>query len=107
MYFSYNTTGSEDAIATALAVYPYALRLVNAVAVSDTPLVFDRVRWRAVLLNYVIDGKHVIEANDPKQLKKLDEIVKHPRGLYWTQFQFSGKQQSASQPAAQPSDHNR
>ena len=74
----YNTTGSEDAIATALAVYPYALRLVNAVAVSDTPLVFDRVRWRAVLLNYVIDGKHVIEANDPKQLKKLDEIVSIP-----------------------------
>ena len=74
----YNTTGSEDAIATALTVYPYALRLVNAVAVSDSPLVFDRVRWRAVLLNYVIDGKHVIDANDPKQLKKLDEIVGIP-----------------------------
>jgi predicted membrane-bound spermidine synthase len=74
----YNTTGSEDAIATALTVYPYALRLVNSVAVSDSPLVFDRVRWRAVLLNYVIDGKHVIDANDPQQLKKLDEIVGIP-----------------------------
>jgi len=29
-------------------------------------------------LNYVIDGKHVIEANDPKQHKKLDEIVGIP-----------------------------
>jgi len=74
----YNTTGSDDAIATALAVYPYALRFVNSVAVSDSPLVFDRVRWRAVLLNYVIDGKHVIDANDPKQMKKLDEIIGIP-----------------------------
>jgi spermidine synthase len=76
--FFYNTTGSEDVIATALAVYPYALRFVNSVAVSDAPLVFDRVRWRAVLLNYVIDGKHVINANDPLQMKKLDEIVGIP-----------------------------
>ena len=74
----YNTTGSDDVIATALRVYPYALRFVNAVAVSDSPLVFDRVRWRAVLLNYVIDGKHAIDANDPKQMKKLAEIIGIP-----------------------------
>lgn len=74
----YNATGSEDAIATALTVYPYAVRLVNSVAVSDSPLVFDRVRWRASLLDYVIDGKHVIDTQDPKQLKKLDEIVGIP-----------------------------
>ena len=74
----YNTTGSDDAIATALTVYPYALRFVNSVAVSDSPLVFDRVRWRAVLLNYVINGKHVIDASDPKQMQKLDEIIGIP-----------------------------
>ncbi len=74
----YNATGSDDVIATALTVYPYGLRLANSVAVSDSPLVFDRSRWRAVLLNYVIDGEHVIDANDPKQLKKLDAIVGIP-----------------------------
>jgi len=74
----YNTTGSDDVIATALTVYPYSLRFVNALAVSDSPLVFDRVRWRADLLNYVIDGKPVIDANDPKQMKKLDEIIRIP-----------------------------
>jgi spermidine synthase len=73
----YNTTGSDDAIATALTVYPYALRL-NSVAVSDSPLVLDRVRWRAVLLNYVINRKHVIDASDPKQMQKLDEIIGIP-----------------------------
>jgi hypothetical protein len=74
----YNTTGSDDVIATAIAVYPYAWRLVNAVAVSDSPIVFDRMRWRAALLNYVIDGKHVIDASDQQQMKKLDEIVGIP-----------------------------
>ncbi|MBZ5681650.1 MAG: fused MFS/spermidine synthase [Acidobacteriia bacterium] len=74
----YNTTGSDDVIATALAVYPYALRFINCVAVSDSPLVFDRARWRVVLLNYVIDGKHMIDASDPKQLQNLDEIVAIP-----------------------------
>jgi spermidine synthase len=71
----YNTTGSDDVIATALAVYPYAFRFVNAVVVSDSPLVFERVGWRAALLNYIIDGKHVIDASDQQQMKKLDEII--------------------------------
>lgn len=74
----YNATGSEDVIATALTVYPYGLRLLNSVAVSDSPLTFDRSRWRTVLLSYVIDGKHVIDTSDPKQLQKLDEIVDIP-----------------------------
>ena len=74
----YNTTGSEDVMATGLSVYPYALRFLNCIAVSDSPLVFDRARWKAVLLSYVIDGKPVIDASDPNQLKKLDEIVGIP-----------------------------
>jgi spermidine synthase len=71
----YNTTGSEDVMATGLEVYPYALRFLNCLAVSDSPIVFDRVRWKAVLLSYVIDGKHVIDSNDPKQMARLDEVV--------------------------------
>jgi len=71
----YNTTGSEDVMATGLTVYPYALRFLNCLAVSDSPIVFDRSRWKAVLLSYVIDGKHVIDANDPMQMARLDEIV--------------------------------
>jgi spermidine synthase len=71
----YNTTGSEDVMATGLAVYPYALRFLNCLAVSDSPIVFDRARWKAVLLSYVIDGRHVIDSNDPKQMAKLDEIA--------------------------------
>ena len=74
----YNTTGSEDVMATALSVYPYVLRFVNCIAVSDSPVVFDRERWRANLLSYVIDGKHVIDASDPTQMTRLEEIVGIP-----------------------------
>ncbi|MGA8617870.1 MAG: fused MFS/spermidine synthase [Candidatus Sulfotelmatobacter sp.] len=75
----YNATGSDDVLATASTVYPYVLRFLNCVAVSDSPLIFDRDRWRAVLLSYVIDGKHVVDASDPKQLHKLDDIVGIPQ----------------------------
>jgi len=71
----YNTTGSEDAVATGLATYPHALRFLNCLAVSDSPLTFDRVRWKSVLLSYVIDGKHAIDSNDPKQMERLNELV--------------------------------
>jgi spermidine synthase len=71
----YNTTGSEDVMATGLAVYPHALRFVNCLAVSDSPILFDRTRWKAVLLGYVIDGKHVLDSNDAKQMARLDEVV--------------------------------
>jgi spermidine synthase len=74
----YNTTGSDDVMATALSVFPYALRFVNCIAASDSPLLFDRERWRAALLSYVIDGKHVIDASDPNQMKALEEIVGIP-----------------------------
>ena len=71
----YNITGSEDAIATGLAVYPYTFRFLSCIAVSDSPIVFDRARWKAVLLGYVIDGKHVFDANDPNHMARLDDIV--------------------------------
>jgi len=71
----YNVTGSEDAMATALTVYPYAFRFASCMVVSDSPLLFDRIRWKSVILNYVIDGKHVIDSNDPKEIARVDEVV--------------------------------
>lgn len=71
----YNTTRSEDVVATGLAVFPYALRVYNALALSDSPLAFDRERWKSILLTYTIDGKPVIDANSSDQMKKLDAVV--------------------------------
>ena len=71
----YNTTNSDDVVATGLAVFPYALRLSTCLALSDSPLLLNRARWRSALLSYVIDGNRVIDPSDPEQMRKLDEIV--------------------------------
>jgi spermidine synthase len=73
--FFYNTTWSDDVAATGLASYPYALRVFNCLALSDSPLVFDRVRWKSVLLSYIIDGRRVINRDNPEHMKKLNQIV--------------------------------
>jgi len=76
--FLYNTTGSDDAVATGLSVFRYGLRIVNALVVSDAPVVLNRARWKAVLMGYVVDGKHLLDVNDPIQAVKLDQIVNMP-----------------------------
>jgi spermidine synthase len=71
----YNTTWSDDVMATGVAVYPYALRFFNCLTLSDSPITFDAARWRSILLNYSIDGSRIINPQDAAQMKRLDEIV--------------------------------
>jgi spermidine synthase len=73
--FYYNTTRSDDAMATGMSVFPYALRFTRCIAVSDSPILFDRNRWKSVLLEYAIDGKPVVDEHDPQQMSRLDELV--------------------------------
>jgi predicted membrane-bound spermidine synthase len=65
VYF-YNTTGSDDAVATGLHVLPYGLRVQNFVAISASPIDFNEARWMSILLRYKIDGKPVFDPNDPQ-----------------------------------------
>jgi len=65
IYF-YNTTESDDAIATGLHVFPYGLRVLNFLAVSDSPILVDKARWLNVLRQYRIDGMPVFPAGNPK-----------------------------------------
>lgn len=76
--FFYNTTRSEDVVATGVSVFPYSLRVFNCIALSDYPLVFDRVRWKSALLSYSIDGKRVVNPHDPGQMNRLEQIVNVP-----------------------------
>jgi predicted membrane-bound spermidine synthase len=74
----YNATDSNEVLATALSVFPYALRIENSIAVSDAPLTFDRERWRSVLLRYRLNGRPVVDISSPQQMRDLDRIVNIP-----------------------------
>jgi spermidine synthase len=71
----YNTTWSGDALATGATAFPYALRLLGFLAVSDSPFTLDKDRWRASLVNYRIDGHPVLNLADPKQKDRLAEVL--------------------------------
>jgi spermidine synthase len=69
--YYFNTTESDETIATALHVFPYGLRVINFVAVSDAPIAVDRDRWISTLRRYAIDGKTVFDPIDPVAQKTL------------------------------------
>jgi spermidine synthase len=69
--YYFNSTESDETIATALRVFPYGLRVINFAAVSDSPIVIDRVRWMSILRLYEIDGKEVFAAGNPAAEKIL------------------------------------
>ncbi len=71
----YNTTYSKEALMTGLTVFPYGLRVVNFLAVSDRPIVFDKERFKATVANYRIDGKPVFDLETPAQRAALDRLL--------------------------------
>ena len=73
--FFYNTTGSGEAQRTGALEFPYALRFINFMAVSDSPLAFDRRRWERVLREYRIEGRPVFNLADSKQQTRLEEVL--------------------------------
>lgn len=72
----YNPTGSEEVVRTGLSAFPHALAVKGFLAVSDSPLSFDRERWRRSLAEYRIDGRPVFDLSDPEQRRVLERIVK-------------------------------
>jgi len=86
--YYFNTTESDETIATALHVFPYGLRVINFVAVSDSPIAVDKDRWISTLHRYRIDGKTVFDPVDPAAQRMLagymalaDTLKEPPRFL--------------------------
>jgi len=70
-----NATGSRDVEKTCLEVFPYALRLYNAMVVSTAPLHFDRDRFRRALTTMRIDGVPVLDLSRPAHAARLEELL--------------------------------
>lgn len=71
----YNTTGSGQVQLTGATVFPYALRVANFLAVSDSPIVFDRAGLRSTLGSYRIDGQPVFDFSRSSDRAKLEQIA--------------------------------
>jgi spermidine synthase len=73
--FYYNTTGSREVFRTAAETYPYALRVLNFVAVSDLPIQLDKQGWNSLLKNYEIDGKPVLDLTQKAGRERLEQVL--------------------------------
>ena len=73
--YLFNTTFSRQAQRTAISVFPHALMVINTLAVSDTPLVFNVTRWRKALTRYRIDGKAVIDVTTARGRDRLEAVL--------------------------------
>jgi len=57
----YNTTFSAEAQRTGALHFPYAYRFGIFMAVSDSPILIDKDRWRRTLLNYRLEGAPIFD----------------------------------------------
>lgn len=81
VYF-FNSTNSDDPIATALSVFPYGLRVVNLLAASDSPLSLSKERFLTVVRGYTIDGRPVFDPTNVKTASTLSDYAKFVDTLY-------------------------
>lgn len=79
--FFFNTTSSDDVQKTAVTTFPYGLRLINFVAVSDSPFELDRARFREILSTMQIDGRPVIDLSTAEGQKLLEDLCLLPETM--------------------------
>ena len=77
----FNTTSSEDVLYTGATEFPYALRVINNLAVSDAPLEFDAARWQAVVRGLRIDGRLALDPAEPGFAEALRRLLSLPGTL--------------------------
>jgi spermidine synthase len=75
--FYFNSTSSDDVQKTAATVFPHAMRVYNFMAVSDSPLVFDKGRWEKTLATFSIGGEPAIDRTTEEGQKFFDDLVSY------------------------------
>jgi spermidine synthase len=71
----YNTTSSGDVQFTGASVFPYALRISDFLAVSDSPIIFDRERFRKILMVYRIDERPAFDLSKANYRTSIEQFV--------------------------------
>jgi hypothetical protein len=71
----YNTTGSRQALLTGATEFPYALRISNFLAVSDSPITLDAEAWKKALITYEIDGRPVLDLSQSIDNDRLQWLI--------------------------------
>jgi len=69
--YYFNTTESNESMATALSVFPHGLRIINFLAVSDSPIALDRERWLQEMIAFRIDNDEVFKPEAPEGQRVL------------------------------------
>jgi spermidine synthase len=80
--FYFNTTSSDDVQKTAATVFPHAMRVYNFMAVSDSPLVFDKGRWEKTLASFSFEGVPAIDRSTEDGQKFFDDLLKYPDTIH-------------------------
>jgi spermidine synthase len=73
-YF-YNATFSPEAFQTGLAAFPYGLRVVGFLAVSDRPLVFQPDIFAETLAAIKVDGRPLLDPRIPAERNRIAELT--------------------------------
>ena len=79
--YYFNTTESAEAIATALHVFPYGLRVINFLVVSDSPIQVNVPRWMDTLRRYKINNRLLFDPNDRVAQQTLAEYAKFANSI--------------------------
>lgn len=86
--YYFNTTESAEAIATALHVFRYGLRVINFLVVSDSPLEVASGRWIDTLRQYKIDNRYLFDPTDPLAQHTLAEYAQFANSINLRPVQF-------------------
>src|SRR5580704_1293445 len=73
--YYFNSTESAETMGTALSVFPYGMRVLNFIAVSDSPIHFDNDLWFSTLAKLEIDGKRLFDPANPATQRVLAQYA--------------------------------
>jgi spermidine synthase len=79
--FFFNTTHSEEVLATGARMWPYAMRVYNCMAASDAPITLEKDAWKSFVSNFYIQGKRVLDPEDDGDRAVIDELASYPDTL--------------------------